>query len=324
MARSHGLRGTVAALAAVTALTGCGEPDASWTAAPVSPASPVPDPVAVASSPTAAASPVVSPAASATVSSPVVPAGVTAGIVVYDRTTRTFTVQRNATQRFRSASLVKLLIALDATWDLGPGYAVPAADRARLDLMLRSSDDDAASYFYRRNGSAEVVKRMVTRLGLQNNSPPAPPRTGWGSTAVSAADMARVYRYILDKAPAPVRDLVMGNLHASTRCGTDGFDQSYGIPAAFDRPWAVKQGWYEFAGGATATCASAGSTTAVTARVVPAAGVDWDGEVLHTTGTVGAGDRTIVVVLTVHRPGTSFAKASAAVTTLARSLPRPR
>jgi hypothetical protein len=263
-----------------------------------------------------------------------VPAGVTAGIVVYDRTTHAFTVQRNASQRFRSASLVKLLIALDTLWNLGPGYPMPAADRAKLDLMLRSSDDDAASYFYRRNGSAEVVKRMVTRLGLQNTTPPAPPRTGWGSTAVSAADVMRVYRYILETAPAPVRDLIMGNLHASTRCGTDGFDQTYGIPTAFERPWAVKQGWYEFAGGATAACTSAAVARPATSRtapagpvrpaalrVAPAAAVDWDGEVLHTTGTVGAGDRTIIVVLTVHRHGTSFARATAVVTALTRSLP---
>jgi hypothetical protein len=244
---------------------------------------------------------------------------------------------------------VKLLIALDTLWNLSPGYPMPAADRAKLDLMLRSSDDDAASYFYRRNGSAEVVKRMVTRLGLQNTTPPAPPRTGWGSTAVSAADVMRVYRYILETAPAPVRDLIMGNLHASTRCGTDGFDQTYGIPTAFERPWAVKQGWYEFAGGATAACTAAAAAGPATSqvvpaaavadpasdhvqpapavadpasfRVLPAAAVDWDGEVLHTTGTVGAGDRTIIVVLTVHRHGTSFARATAVVTALTRSLP---
>ena len=89
---------------------------------------------------------------------------------------------------------------------------------------------------------------MVGRLGLQDTQPPPPDHHGWGSTAVSAADLVRVYRYLLDSAPAPVRDYVLGNLRQSTRCGTDGFDQSFGIPSAFGRPWAVKQGWYEFAG----------------------------------------------------------------------------
>jgi hypothetical protein len=257
-------------------------------------------------------------------STPTVPPGVTAAIAVFDRKTGSYTERYNPTMRFRSASLVKLLIALDYLWDLGPDYAIPAADRSRLDLMLRSSDDNAATYFYKRGGFESVVNRMVARLALQNTTPPSAPRTGWGSTAVSAADIVRIYRYILDTAPAPVRDYVMANLRQSTRCATDGFDQSFGIPTVFARPWAVKQGWYEFGGtptrGCTTNAVAAGD--AVIAPVAAPAGnaVDWTGEVLHTTGTVGAGDRTIVVVLTVHRHGTPFASASAALTRLTGSL----
>jgi hypothetical protein len=331
------------AVATLAALTACGgytggtaarwspAGDASPEAATSSPLPPVPS----------SAAPTVTAGASAAPSGPVVPRGVTAAIAVFDRRTGAFTERRNVTMRFRSASLVKLLIALDYLWERGPGYAVPAADRNRLDLMLRSSDDDMASYFYRRAGSEAVVKRMVARLGLQNTTPPAPPRTGWGSTAVSAADIVRVYRYLLDTAPAAVRDLVIGDLRQSTRCATDGFDQTFGIPSAFGRPWAVKQAWYEFAGttsrGCTANAAAGpGAVTEegapLTASAVRGApswetvaapagdGVDWNGEVLHTTGTVGAGDRSIVVVLTVHRAGTTFATASTALTKLTGSL----
>src|SRR5439155_960357 len=53
-------------------------------------------------------------------------------------------------------------------------------------------------------------------------------------------------RYLLDSAPAPVRDFVMGNLHQSTPCGTDRYNQTFGIPSAFTRPWAAKQGWHGF------------------------------------------------------------------------------
>jgi hypothetical protein len=249
---------------------------------------------------------------------------VTAGIAVFDRQTGTFTEQRNVTYRFRSASLVKLLIALDYLWNRGPSYAVAAADRARFDLMLRSSDDDAASYFWGLAGSGAVVTRMVGRLGLRDTSPPPPEHHGWGSTAVSAADLVRVYRYLLDSAPAPVRDLVMGNLHRSTRCGTDGFDQSFGIPSAFAKlPWAAKQGWYEFGGKPPVRCVEGAALTP--ARFVPASNsVDYYGEVLHTTGTVGAGDRTIVVVLTLHRHGTPFTVATAEITKLVGSLRVPR
>ena len=84
----------------------------------------------------------------------VVPAGVTAAVAVYDRTTGTFTEQRDTALQVRAASVVKLLIALDYLWNLGPDYDVPAADRTRFDVMLRGSDDAAASAFWSRGGGA--------------------------------------------------------------------------------------------------------------------------------------------------------------------------
>src|SRR5690349_11421814 len=81
------------------------------------------------------------------------------GVAVYDRAQHKFVKRTNATKQFRSASIVKLLIALDLVWDLGG--AVPAEDRAKLDLMLRSSDDDAAQEFWVRNGRGLIVERMA-------------------------------------------------------------------------------------------------------------------------------------------------------------------
>jgi len=278
----------------------------------------------------------VSPAGSATVSPPasgaasvVVPAGVTAGIVIYDRQSATFVVQQKASWRFRSASLVKLMIALDYFWNKGPAYAVPAADKPKLDVMLRSSDDTAATALWKANGSREVVIRMVQRLGLQDTAPPPVSQPGyWGYTAVSAGDLVRIYRYILEKAPAPVRDYIMGNLHASTKCGTDHYDQSFGIPSTFKKPWAAKQGWSGFGDNPATPCnASAALGDGDTAGFVPAAldpnKPDMNGEVLHTTGTAGDNDRYIMAVLTVHPNGTQFAKAAAALTKLTKSLPLP-
>ncbi|OJF10308.1 serine hydrolase, partial [Couchioplanes caeruleus] len=246
-----------------------------------------------------------------------VPAGVTAGVAVYDRQASAFTVQHNADRQFRAASIVKLLIALDFFWDRGPGYAVPDADRARLTAMLRGSDDDAATYYWSRNGYEQVVNRMVARLELRDTAPPASAQRGyWGYTAVAAADVVRIYRYVLDTAPEPVRRFVMDNLRHSTRCAADTYDQHFGIPGVFARPWAVKQGWSGF-GDAPKTCGGG------TARVLAAASVDLVGEVLHTTGTVGPGDRSIVVVLTLHPDGTPFSVAYNNVTTVTRSLRVP-
>ncbi|MFI0914532.1 hypothetical protein [Streptomyces abikoensis] len=258
------------------------------------------------------------------------PAGVSAGIAVFDRQTGTFTERLNARARFRSASVVKLLIALDYLWDRGPSYPIPDADRALLDVMLRSSDDGAAGTFWDRDGGGAIVERMVARLKLADTAPPPADRPGyWGYTALSAEDTVRIYRYLLDEAPAPVRDYVMGNLRASTRCGTDGYDQSFGIAAVFDRPWAVKQGWSGFDSNGCATGPAAtrppapARTPAQTPAPAPADGVDLRRPALHTTGTVGAADRTIVAVFTLHAEGTPYGKAYSDLGAVVRQLNVP-
>src|SRR3954465_8160187 len=159
--------------------------------------------------------------ASARADGVVVPPGVTAGIAVFDRRTGQFVQQLNADQLFRSASVGKLLIVLDFLWDRGPRYDVPAPAHARIEVMLRSSDDDAASYYWDELGGAEIVNRMVARLGLTHTAgPPPPPRGFWGYFAITAADTIQIYRYILDRAPQPVRAYVMDLLHTPTRYGT--------------------------------------------------------------------------------------------------------
>ncbi|MYU56711.1 MULTISPECIES: serine hydrolase [Streptomyces] len=254
-----------------------------------------------------------------------VPAGVTAGVAVFDRQTGTFTEQLNADMQFRSASVVKLLIALDHLWDRDPG-SLPAADRARLDSMLRSSDDDAASFYWSQNGGGALVDRMVSRLHLTDTAgPPAGYPGYWGYTALSAADTVRIYRYLLDRAPAAVRDLVMGDLRASTRCGKDGFDQRFGIPASFQQPWAVKQGWSGFgnSGDCTNTTNTTANTTTAPVKSVSPTGVDLTQKALHTTGTVGAGDRAIVAVFTLQPQSTTFGAAYTNLDRLVRSLNVP-
>lgn len=258
-----------------------------------------------------------------------IPPGVTAGVAVYDRRTGTFTEQVNDSAQFRSASVVKLLLALDFLWNRGPDYTIPAADRALLEPMLRSSDDDAANHYWSTYGGSAIIDRMVApdRLGLRDTQgPPAGYPGYWGYTAVSARDTVTIYRYILEKAPAPVRTFIMDNLRASTRCASDKFDQHFGIAGAFDRPWAVKQGW---AGAyAKGTCGPQGAAdvraaTAEGAAPKGAADVDLTRPALHSTGTVGADDRSIVAVLTTHPVGTSYGKAYTDIGRLTRSLNVP-
>ncbi|MEV8517816.1 hypothetical protein [Dactylosporangium sp. NPDC051484] len=314
----------VTSVAAVLAAGGCGananQPGAMplfASPAPSSPAAPAPSSVAP------------SPAASvASVASVPVPAGMTAGIVIYDRQDGVYVLRQNASWRFRSASLVKLLITLDYFWDKGPSYSVPAADRPQLEIMLRSSDDAAATAFWTAGGQRDVVTRMVQRLGLHDTDPPPQSQPGyWGYTAVSAGDLVHVYQYILDQAPQPVREFIMGNLHATTKCGTDRYDQSFGIPSVFKQPRAAKQGWSGFGDDPATPCVAnaelAGPGRAAFVPAVEPNQPDMTDEVLHTTGTVGAGDRYIVAVLSGHPDGTQFAKAAAALTKITGSLPLP-
>lgn len=262
-----------------------------------------------------------------------IPAGVTAGVAVFDRQTGTFTEQVNSAGQFRSASVVKLLIALDLLWNRTPD-TLPAADRSRVDAMLRGSDDAAASSFWAGHGSGAIIDRMVPRLGLTDTARPPSTHPGyWGYTALSARDAVKIYRYLLDSAPAAVRDYILGNLRQSTRCATDGYDQHFGIAGSFDRPWAVKQGWSGFSSGgctATASAAARNGGGADAPQAAPgeraAAGaeaVDLARPALHTTGVVGAGDRSIVAVLTLHPTGTTYGKAYSDLGRLTRSLNVP-
>jgi hypothetical protein len=243
-----------------------------------------------------------------------VPAGVTAGIAVFDRQTGRLVQQLNADHRFRSASVVKLLIVLDLLWDRAPAYELSDADRARLEVMLRSSDDDAASYYWEILDGAAIVDRMVERLGLEHTAgPPATHPGFWGYVAITAADTIRIYRYLLDEAPTPVRSFVMDQLHQATRHGTDGFDQYFGIPSAFDSEFSIKQGWSGFHG----------SSGYRSDRAKPESELDLSSDALHTTGTVGPDDRSIVAVYTLHPCGTPYEQAYANVTRLTETLTVP-
>lgn len=261
------------------------------------------------------------PSASAAPPAVRVPAGTRAGFVVFDRAAGRVTVSRDAHGTVRSASVVKLLIAVDF---LERNRAVSARDRALLRGMLRSSDDRAATVLWNRGGRGAIVSRTARRMGLRDTAPPPASRPGyWGYTALSAADVVEVYRYLLERADARVRGLVLGELRRATRCGRDGFDQYFGIPRAVPRPWAVKQGWSGFGLVPSEPCGAArGDVAGVRPVAVAAPTLGVGRPVLHTTGTVGEGDRWVVAVWTLSPPGTSFAAAASRITALTRQVHR--
>ncbi|HEX8628905.1 MAG TPA: hypothetical protein VF755_12125 [Catenuloplanes sp.] len=232
-------------------------------------------------------------------------ATMTTGYAAFDRQRGVYTEWHLGNKRFRSASIVKLLIALDLVWYRNPDQ-LPVADRRRLAAMLRSSNDSAASYFWVRNGDRQIVQRMAARLGLTNTVPPPPSLRGWwGYTAMSARDTIHIYRFILERARKPIRDAIMWQLHHATERGSDGFYQNFGL-MTFTPPRSVKQGWSGF-----------GDSPPPGANIP---GLSLWTEALHTTGTVGPGDRYVAAVFTLHPRGTPVGVARDRTTRLTRSL----
>ncbi|MEV1178277.1 hypothetical protein [Nonomuraea sp. NPDC049784] len=272
----------------------------------------------------AAAVPLVVGFATPAQATPRVPAGTTASWLVFDRQAGKFVATRNAHRKFRSASVVKILIAIDY---LERRKSVPAADAKLLKIMLRSSDDDAASTFWDRDGKGQIIVRMARKLGLSDTAPPPASKPGfWGYTSLSAYDIVRTYRYLLDRADARVRDTILGHLRQSTPCGTDSFDQTFGIPDAVPRPWAVKQGWSGFGTTPPTRCSDARAAGApiswISQRATGSGVPDYGRPVLHTTGLVGKNERYVVAVLTAHPAGGTWSASVKRITTLTGELYR--
>jgi hypothetical protein len=263
--------------------------------------------------------------------------GSSVAFMVFDRASGQPILEAKAHKRFRSASLVKLLIALDYLQTRDPDSVIPAEDLALLESMLRSSDDTAASILWVRGGFEEIVERVVPELGLTDTAPPVDRRI-WGYTAISAADVVKTYLYILDEAAPSIRDFILGNLREATRCATDGFDQYFGIPRAVPRPWAIKQGWSGYGampppgqGCEPSQPEVPGSPGWLAAEDAPAAllhdllasgagsEIDLTRPAMHTSGTIDH-DSRIMVVLSLHPEHTSWQDSSDRVTALTRAL----
>lgn len=209
----------------------------------------------------------------------------TLAAVVFDRVSGASRVSVNGDRQFRSASLVKLMIAIDAL-DRGASEQ----ERTALSTMLMVSDDDIASSFWVKGGP-EIIPRVVELVGLEGTE--APELAGrWGEVKVTANDMVRVYRYVLGRMPAEDRALVVDALAQAPEYAADDFDQYFGIPDGLDAQWAIKQGW----------------------------GNNDHAMVLHSTGLVGEKWRYVVVLLTEHPLGSGWRTSAKSVTAAAAAL----
>jgi len=162
--------------------------------------------------------------------------GERASLAVYDTATGTYTAAGDSDSQYSSASVVKVFIATDLLLtDQMHGDTASTAYQ-----MITASDDDATDNLYGLVGGDSVITTIAAHYGITNlGSPPAD--TGqWGETKITADGLVHLYAQLkTDPAVWPWLSQAMAN---TTRDGTDGTDQFFGIPSA-SQDWAVKQGW---------------------------------------------------------------------------------
>ncbi|MGW1876952.1 serine hydrolase [Streptomyces sp. NPDC001975] len=117
--------------------------------------------------------------------------------------------------------------------------ALTARESALAQLMIRDSDNDAANALWHSIGGAPGLASANKRLGLTSTTPG--PGGRWGLTRTTAGDQIRLLRAVFGSGPTPL------DTASRSRIGTlmteIAADQSWGVSAAADSGWALKNGW---------------------------------------------------------------------------------
>lgn len=155
--------------------------------------------------------------------------------VLYDSVLDAYVLSHGADEVHLSQSTAKLLI--------GIGALERGVDPAVVAEMISWSDDPIANALWGVVEGPVVIEEQAEAMGLQHTAP-SPDWPRWGDMRTTAADMVRIHQYVLNELPEDDRAVVIDAMIATTEKGSDGFDQTFGIPsAAGDLEWAVKQGW---------------------------------------------------------------------------------
>ncbi|MFG2038925.1 hypothetical protein [Dactylosporangium sp. NPDC048998] len=155
---------------------------------------------------------------------------------VLDRRTGATAGSPDASTPQRTASMIKAWLASDY---LRRNPDPSNSNLSQLSLMIRTSDNDAASYFWDLDGKFASISRLVQICGLTDSKA----YIDWASTLVSARDAARMGACIGDGRAAGAKwtDWVLNEMRNVAK------DQKFGItpalPAAEQASTAVKNGW---------------------------------------------------------------------------------
>jgi hypothetical protein len=141
-------------------------------------------------------------------------------------------VSAQGDQPFYSASLSKLILAVDALQQ-----PLSEDDQDLIHRALSASDDNAMDVLWTRFDGMDAIGRVAAEAGLTGTHAPDDP-SQWGEVVITANDMVRLYHHILG---SPVRDTVVAALSSAPATAADGFDQAFGLLGVTGIY--AKQGW---------------------------------------------------------------------------------
>ncbi|HXV93304.1 MAG TPA: serine hydrolase [Pseudonocardia sp.] len=169
-------------------------------------------------------------------------------VAVLDRATGELTTGERGREPFYTASLSKVVVAVDVLdRRRSEGLSVSAEDLTLLQRALGPSDDEAMNVLWTRFDGVGAIGRVAARLGLYETTAPRDP-SQWGEVSTSAADTVRLWEYVLGAMPAADRDFLVDAMEAAPAVARDGFDQAFGLLSrSVDGPGGpgavAKQGW---------------------------------------------------------------------------------
>ncbi|MFE0515456.1 serine hydrolase [Streptomyces sp. NPDC058964] len=174
-------------------------------------------------------------------------ARVTAAVLDLDGTGRVPTVYGDDTP-YDTASIIKVdILATALLRAQDAGHGLTAKERDEAEVMVERSDNDAANALWRDIGMARGLDAANKRLGLTETQGGAD--TKWGLTQTTASDQIRLLRDVFDTGPASTAGTKA--LHQASRTYIRTLmskvigEQSWGVSAAADSGWALKNGWLQ-------------------------------------------------------------------------------
>jgi hypothetical protein len=157
-----------------------------------------------------------------------------------DRRTGELATAANASTTHVTASMIKAWLAADYLRRAAERNTTPnSSTMHQLSIMIRDSDNNAASFFYRANGEEATIGRLISTCGLTDSKP----AIDWAQTLVSARDATRLGACVGDGRAAGAKwtEWLLNEMR-NVR-GTGRFGIITVLPAEVAAKTSIKNGW---------------------------------------------------------------------------------